>query len=182
MMLLGCKPEERLTEQHDICFAIGSSLRDVIPQIEHFWPEGKDNLHIDIWREVSYVDGHTITVVSRDVEKDPREVELKLFFLNLGGYKENDFEEYHYKILCLAQDKSQSFSLAKETAFYKHTGFKSAPSHLDDKYGVDVDDIYNIEDILPETLKDEYRIQILPTAVHTTDSLHAGYLKLSKII
>jgi hypothetical protein len=26
-----------------------------------------------------------------------------LFFINLGGYKENEFEEYHYKILTVAQ-------------------------------------------------------------------------------
>ena len=27
-------------------------------------------------------------------------------------------------------------SMTKESAFYKHTGFKGADSHIDDKYGV----------------------------------------------
>jgi hypothetical protein len=26
----------------------------------------------------------------------------QLFFINLGGYKENEFEEYHYKMLAVA--------------------------------------------------------------------------------
>jgi hypothetical protein len=26
----------------------------------------------------------------------------QLFFINLGGYKENEFEEYHYKMITVA--------------------------------------------------------------------------------
>ena len=39
-----------------------------------------------------------------------------------------------------------------------HTGFKSADSHTDDKYGIDVDGIFEIKDILPQEIKQQYRI------------------------
>ena len=56
--------------------------------------------------------------------------------------KENEFEEYHYKVLTVAQNKAEVIKKAKATSFYKHCGFKGATSHIDDKYGVDVDDIH----------------------------------------
>ena len=40
----------------------------------------------------------------------------KLFFINLGGYKPGDFEEYHYKTLTVAQSMAQAVKAAKQTA------------------------------------------------------------------
>jgi hypothetical protein len=90
-------------------------------------------------------------------------------------------EEYHYKLLSVATDKAEAISAAKQTAFYLHTGFKGATSHIDDKYGVDVDDVYEIKDILPQSLKDKYVICIHPAALLPEDELHIGYLKLSSL-
>ena len=39
---------------------------------------------------------------------------LKLFFLNLGGYKEGDFEEYHYKVVTVAKSKAEAIKKAKK--------------------------------------------------------------------
>jgi hypothetical protein len=44
---------------------------------------------------------------------------------------------------------------AEATTFYKHCGFDEAIS-IDDKYGIDVDDIYNVDDILDAKLKEKY--------------------------
>ena len=38
MLLLGCKPPGRHTEQHDIFFGIAAELRDLVPEIQQFWP------------------------------------------------------------------------------------------------------------------------------------------------
>ena len=71
---------------------------------------------------------------------------------------------------------------AKATSFYKHFGFKGATSHIDDKYGIDVDDIYNVADILPDTLKYQYSLKITPSKeLLPEDELHIGYLNLEKI-
>jgi hypothetical protein len=177
MMLLGCKPKGRIIEQHDIFFGIATSVKELIPNILEFWPEANGKIHIDVWREVTCVDDKLIRVVPKDSPADPLEIEKRVFFLNLGGYKKEDFEEYHYKMLVLGEDKSEATTKAKETAFFKHTGFEGANSHIDDKYGIDVDDIYEIIDILPPLMKEQYRI-IVTDQEAKPDTLHAGYQKL----
>ena len=37
-------------------------------------------------------------------------------------------------------------------------GFAGAVSHIDDKHGVDIDDIFNVSDILPKKMKEKYSI------------------------
>ena len=61
MVLLGCKPEGRHTEQHDIFFGIAKELRDLIPSIKNFWKDS-GKIHIDGWIAVTNVDGHQITI------------------------------------------------------------------------------------------------------------------------
>jgi Domain of Unknown Function (DUF1543) len=178
MILLGCKPTGRNTEQHDLFFGIGRTLGHVKKDILDFSKEANGKIHIDAWREVQYVDGHKIVVSERNADSIQNE---KLFFINLGGYKQNEFEEYHYKMLIVSPDKAIAIQKAKQTAFYKHTGFKGASSHIDDKYGIDVDDLYEIEDILPAHLKKLYSIKISEASNTMVDDLHLGYLKIDRI-
>jgi len=178
MLLLGCKPTGRHTEQHDVFFTIGESLKAIVPDILSFWPEANGKMHIDAWREVSRVDGFRIEVAEKGsgyVSAD------KLFFLNLGGYKRDEFEEPHYKLLCIENDKTEAIKRAKETAFYKHAGFEGAPSHIDDKYGVDVDDVFEIEEVLSASLKEKFTLSIFPAEGPENDEIHLGYLPLEKI-
>lgn len=177
-LILGCKPKGRNTEQHDAFFGIGNSLNELLPQIEAFWPDG-GRIHIDSWRVVTQACGFRITVVPR-AEAAPSAV--KLFFLNLGGYKQGDMEEYHYKMFVVAADKAAAISAAKQSAFYKHTGFEGAVSHIDDKYGVDVDEVYEIEEVLPEALKQQYAVTVTPSTDTGEDELHIGYTKLSSLL
>jgi hypothetical protein len=123
---------------------------------------------------VKSVDGYKIEVVSRGNTSTQK----KLFFINLGGYKQSELEEYHYKMLTVATDKGMAIQKAKQTAFYKHSGFEGATSHIDDKYGIDVDDIYEIEDILASHLKEQYSIQITRAENEKEDEIHLGYLKI----
>ena len=178
MIMLGCTPKGRFTEQHDIFFGIGTSLKELVDDMKAFWTEAKGRIHIDAWQKVTYVDGFTIEVVSSN---EKLEQEEQLFFLNLGGYKEGEFEEYHYKVLVVAKTKAEAIKKAKQTTFYKHYGFKGAESHIDDKYGIDVDDIHNVEDILSEKFKSQYRLKITKTNIISEDEKHIGYLKIDKI-
>ena len=181
MILLGCTPRGRNTEQHDIYFGIGNSLSDLKSSIIDFWREAEGKIHIDAWREVTHVDGYKINIAMQD-GSNPTMEKNKLFFLNLGGYKRNEFEEYHYKIVTVAENKGVAVQNAKQTSFYKHTGFEGgAASHIDDKYGIDVDDIYEIEDILSPEMKKKYSIQISQETTNNVDELFLGYLKLEKI-
>jgi hypothetical protein len=180
MLMLGCRPPGRNTEQHDIFFGIAPALKDLVPEIVAFWPEAKGNLHVDAWREVTHVDGYQIRVMPKD-EADLAEGHDQLFFLNLGGYKTGEFDEFHYKMLAIAPDKATAIKQARQTAFYKHTGFKGAASHIDDKFGVDVDELYQVKDILSEGVKQKYCLQIIKSKSDFEDELHLGYFKLHKL-
>jgi hypothetical protein len=180
LLIVGCTPPGRNTEQHDAFVGIADSLADLLPQIHAFWPDA-GSIHIDSWREVTCVDGYQVTVIPRQ-QSTVNEDDACLFFLNLGGYKPGDMEEYHYKMLVIAPDKGAAVAAAKKTAFYKHTGFKGALSHIDDKYGVDVDDVHAIKDMLPDTLKQAYSLQLSKQENLEDDHLNIGYVKLSSLL
>lgn len=180
MLLLGCKPPGRNTEQHDIFFSIADSLKSLAPQINAFWPE-PEKIHIDAWRKVTMADGYSIQVIPHNEPAAAGSTTYKLFFINLGGYKENEFEEFHYRMLVVAADKKEAIQEAKASAFFQHTRFPGADSHIDDKYGVDVDDLYEIEEILPASVKEKYSIRITVSDNTARDEWHLGYTKLSSL-
>jgi hypothetical protein len=177
-VLIGCTPKGRHTEQHDVYFGIANCIANIIDQLKQFWPEAADNMHIDGFKRITCLDGFAIQVVEKTSMQDKPQ---QLFFINLGGYKQNELEEYHYKMVVVATDKAAAIKVAKQTAFYKHTGFKGAESHIDDKYGIDVDDVHAIQDILPAHLQQQYQIVITPTENTTEDTLHLGYYQLRKV-
>ena len=59
---------------------------------------------------------------------------------NYAVYNTDDLGMLYYEVF--------QIKVAKATTFYKHFSFEGATSHIDDKYGIDVDDIYNVNDIL----------------------------------
>lgn len=105
MIMIGCTPKGRFTEQHDIFFGVGTSLKELIPDMISFWPEAEGKIHIDAWQKITQCDGYTIEVIPKEqlILQDEQ-----LFFLNLGGYKENEFEEFHYKVLTVAKNKAEA--------------------------------------------------------------------------
>lgn len=183
MLLLGATPPGRHTEQHDFFFSIAGSLQELVPLIKAFWPEAGERIHIDGWREVKMVDGYRIQVILKD-QPPVGEQSKKLFFINLGGYQPNKLEEQHYTVLTVQEERGAAIAKSKKTIFYR-TNSTSDPgggSHIDDKYGIDVDDVYEIEDILSPELKEKYRILISPAGDLPEDEIHLGYLKLSKLL
>lgn len=184
MVLIGCKPIGRHTEQHDIFFGIGVSLQSLVPEINKFWPEAANQWHIDAWREVNSVHGFSIHIEERShLAKAHQTDEVNhLFFINLGGYKEHEFEEFHFKFLCVANNLEQAKVSAKKIGFYKSTGFKGATSHIDDRYGIDIDDAFQIEDLLSDHDKKNYQVKISADLNLTNDKIHLGYLPIEKIV
>lgn len=178
MLLIGCLPKNRHVEQHDVFFGIGENVKEVLEQALSWWPEAGNGFHLDAWREVTNVEGHAITVTDFKAANEG----WQLYFLNLGGYKPGEFEEFHYKMLAVAADKNEAMKAAKQTAFFRHTGFKGAPAHIDEKYGVDVDNVYSIRDILPAAYKMKYNIIIGEQgSAGMADEIHLGYFRPAKV-
>ncbi|MDT3405280.1 DUF1543 domain-containing protein [Mucilaginibacter terrae] len=180
MVLLGSKAPQRTVEQHDYFFGIAYNLRDLVTQMQAFWPEAGNSLHIDGWREVNVVDGYAINVMPNKGQSSL----LRLFFINLGGYQHGKLEEQHYNLLTVKEDKSGALAASKLTPFFKKSTIakvKGANAHIDEKYGIDVDDVYRIEDVLTQQDKTMYHIQITPRSQQPDDEIHLGYFKLNKL-
>lgn len=177
-VILGATPKGRNIEQHDVFFGIAESLKDLVPNMKEFWPEADGKIHVDCHQEVKFADGYEVKIV----EKGENSSEEQLFFLNLGGYKPGFFEEFHEQHLMVGPSMGEIIKRAKATEFYKTMGFEGAVSHIDDKHGVDIDDIFNVNDILPEKMKEKYSIVLKKSdAENQVNPMGLGYLKIDKI-
>ncbi|WP_428327981.1 DUF1543 domain-containing protein [Mucilaginibacter sp.] len=182
ILLLGSKTPGRHVEQHDYFFGIAASLKELIPDIRKFWRGASANIHIDGWREVNAVDSYAVKVV---LKEEARHSSKKLFFINLGGYTAGKLEEQHYVVLTVQSDRVAAVRKAKKDAFFQTNTIakiKGANAHVDDKYGIDVDDIYLIDDMLSAGQKAKYHIQIIPATGLPEDEIHLGYFKLDKLV
>jgi len=179
MLLLGSKAPGRHVEQHDFFFGIAHSMKELVPEIKKFWSEAGEKIHIDAWREINIVDGYRISIKPREGKGNVDQ--QKLFFINLGGYQENKFEEQHYVVLTVKPNRAAAFSEAKETLFFKNNHFEGARTHIDDKYGIDVDDLYEIDEILLPVYTEKYQIALTEEPEAAADKIHLGYLKLANV-
>lgn len=188
MIQLGARPKGRMIEQHDIFFGIASQVSELIDDINQHWPEVKNKWHIDSFRAVTKVGDYTIKLVQSNSQVKSNN-DLKLFFINLGGYQQGSFEEFHHKLLIVAANQADAIKQAKQSEFYKQFTFKdkdsafNAASHIDDKFEVDIDDIYNVNDLVSKV-----KISIEPnddrksTGDNTPeDKEYVGYLSIKNL-
>lgn len=177
-IILGATPKGRNIEQHDVFFGIAENLKNLVPDMQDFWKEADGKIHIDCWQEVKFADGYEVKIV----EKTENPSEDQLYFLNLGGYKRGFFEEFHEQHLMVGTSMGEMIKKAKSTEFYKTMGFDGAVSHIDDKHGVDIDDIFNVSDILPEKMKEKYSIILEKSdAENQENPIGLGYLNINKV-
>jgi hypothetical protein len=175
-VIIGATPKGRHIEQHDVFFGIANSLKELVPAMKSFWHDAQ--IHLDAYQEVQYVDGYKLTIVPKGQVTSSKQ----LFFINLGGYKHNHFEEFHEQHLMVDTSMGKVVKRIKQTEFYKTMGFISAESHIDDKHGVDIDDLFKVTDILPQAMKDTYSIQLTPTNdSDQTNVTKIGYIKVNSI-
>lgn len=177
-VILGATPPGRNIEQHDVFFGIAESLKDLVEDMKTFWKEAKGKIHIDCYQEVKFVDGYEVKIVERGEETS----EEQLYFINLGGYKRGFFEEFHEQHLVVGTSMGEAVKRAKATEFYKTMGFKGATSHIDEKLGVDIDDIFPVKEILPSEMKQKYAISLVKSEEENQENfVSLGYLKIDKI-
>ena len=188
MVQLGGRPKGRLIEQHEIFFGVANQVNELIVDINNHWPEVKNKWHIDSYRAITRVDNYTIRLVesSQQVENTN---DLKLFFINLGGYQQGSFEEFHYKLLIVADSQADAIKKAKQSEFYKQFTFKdkasplNAASHIDDKFEVNIDDIYNVNDLISNIkIIIEPLARALDEAIdEVEDKEYVGYLSIKNL-
>ena len=80
-------------------------------------------------------------------------------------------------MLIVAEEKSSAIKKAKESEFFK----RYFSPHIDDKYGVDVDDVFEIEEVLPEDMKAKYQLAFTPMNGLLEDEIILGYMPINKL-
>jgi hypothetical protein len=152
----------------------------LLPEARAFWPDAGHSLHIDGWREVNKVDDCAVRVVP--LADDGPASGNKLFFLNLGGCTRGKLEEQHYTVLTVRNSRLAAIQLAKKSLFFKTNSLKGMGSaQIDKKYGIDVNSVHRIEDLLSPAPKAQYRIVFGNGTGIPDDKIHLGYFKLDKL-
>jgi hypothetical protein len=98
MFYIGGNFRNSNTELHDVRFSVGETVPDCYEDLRAQWWGDPESLHLDCWGQVAQADGHDVVLV----EQPPAAVENRLFFVNLGGYRPDQFAELHRNVLVVA--------------------------------------------------------------------------------
>jgi len=145
-VVLGGAAEKSNTELHDVVFAVGKTIEDCYFQLLDKWFGLPEKMHIDSYMELDVVDGYEVSLKqNKSLDQDK-----KLFFINLGAYKEGDFMEHHANTFLVGRLATEIKKRAKEKLL---NGFDQV--HKDDLY--EVDDMLAIEEL------DGYHVHLTPS-------------------
>ncbi len=85
---------------HDVRWVIGETIESTLPQLKSQWIGRSKGLHVDSYKIIKFVDGYRVSAISK--EKVNSDESNKLWFVNLGGYKEGEMLEQHHLELVVA--------------------------------------------------------------------------------
>lgn len=162
VVLGGAAPKSN-TELHDVVFAIGETIEDCYFQLLEKWFGIPEKMHIDSYMELDVIDGFEISLS----KEKSLETDKKLFFINLGAYKEGDFMEHH----------ANTFLVGKLATEIK----KRARAKLLKGYNeVHKDDLYEVDDMIAIEELEGFHVHLTPT--EKTENLNPvnGYHVLPK--
>ena len=125
-VFLGGRAYKCNTELHDVVFTLGEKIEDAYTDLLDKWFGLPDRLHIDSWVDLNIVEGYKISLT----KKKNKSVK-KLYFVNLGAYEKNRFEELHESKFMVDESKIKVKKRAKELLL---VGKEQV--HLDDLYDV----------------------------------------------
>jgi hypothetical protein len=145
-VVLGGAAEKSNTELHDVVFAVGRNIEDCYFQLLEKWFGLPEKMHIDSYMELDVVDGFEISLQ----KEKSNDKDKKLFFINLGAYKEGDFMEHHANTFLVGRLATEIKRRAKQKLL---NGYDEV--HKDDLY--EVDDMIAIEEL------DGYHVHLTPT-------------------
>ena len=134
-VFLGGRADKCNIELHDVVFTLGEKIEDSYNDLLGKWFGLPDRLHIDSWVEINMVEGYKISL-----SKEKNKTTKKLYFVNLGAYEKDRFEELHESRFMVDVNKINVKKRAK-----KQLLIGKEQVHLDDLY--DVDDCIEIRKV-----------------------------------
>jgi hypothetical protein len=159
MFYLGGRAKGANIELHDVFFGIGETYEECYPHIKKHWFGESKGLHVDCYTSIDHIDGHDI-IVEKCNENKTQESK-KLFFLNLGFYQTDCFEEKHSFKMVVAETVAQAKLKAKSLI---ENSEKVSLIHTDN--AVEVDDILIPSDLINA----DYSLKLVPSK--TVKNIH----------
>lgn len=160
-VLLGgnCAPRSN-AELHDVVFAVGDRIDDVLEQLPDLWFGTLDGLHIDSWVDLSVADGHRVTLQRERPAAGPH-----LYFINLGAYLPGAFAEQHASTFLVADHAAEVERRARADLL---RGYEQ----------VHTDDLHEVGGCLRVDEVGGWHVALAPTTDPATTRPHNGYLPL----
>ena len=130
VMQIGGEREGCHTESHDIRFAISETIEGTYDDLRANWTGKANTLHLDCWGPLKWVDGYRV-----EIKNVPFEWPEKLFFVELGGYKDGIFGEQHANVFIVSNSERDARGKAKNN--HMPSDWIHLTGHLDFIFDVD---------------------------------------------
>ena len=127
MIYIGGTAGNSNIEVHDIRFVAAENIENTYPTLKQVWYGNPKSLHLDSYVVLHNIDGYQVELV----KEKPNNSE-KLYFVNMGGYRNDKLAEQHEFGLFVAKNSNEAKSQAKKSLLVG-----AEISHKDDLYDVD---------------------------------------------
>ena len=104
-------------EVHDVQFAVVERPEEAYEFLSSSWFGIRESLHIDAYGAVTWADGYRISL-----QPEPQTTDLRLYFINMGGYIQGSLKEEHEFTFLVAATDEIAKKRAKQVLLsgYKH--------------------------------------------------------------
>lgn len=136
VIYIGGSIQGALIELHDMRFVVANKIEDTYDMLRKSWWGDPKSLHLDAWGVLNYADGYHLSLS----ENPSLGQDIKLYFVNLGGYDQSLFTELHKNVFVVAKNKYE----AKQRALVQLEGVDSP--HRDYQY--EIDDVIDVDLVL----------------------------------
>lgn len=110
MFYVGGNAGKSNIEVHDVQFVVADKPQDAWPMLREAWFGDSDKIHIDGYSRLTWADGYSLSL-----SDEPSSSAMKLYFVNVGGYRADTLAELHEYGLFVAQDARQAKQKALAT-------------------------------------------------------------------
>lgn len=174
---LGGRADRCNIELHDVVFVVGTSIEETYPLLAKRWFGNLQGFHIESYVELQNIDGYKVELNPSPSKGDSLK---KLYFINLGAYKPEEFTEYHQSAFYVADSAPDAVRRAKsELCQGLQTIHKDDVVVLDrvsNPIDFDVDDVLELREV------DSYYISLSPTMSVERKTPVSAYIKLDFLV
>ena len=131
------------------------------------WFGSTTKLHVDAWAELKFIDSHEVELApGKGATNDG---DKKLYFINLGAYRKNHFQEIHESAFFVGSSGKEVKQRAKE-----HLCRGLNVVHTDDLF--EVDDCILVDEI------DGYHVRLIESKTSQELEITNGYFPIPREI